>query len=236
MFEPGKWRCRNRACQFVNFARNTKCLDCGARRGTGVPEALSSDDERVAAPSEVEWVCDFCGRANLPRETHCYMCTSPSDEFLQRQREQQLKERQKREEERRRSSRSRKREERRKQLEDKRARFKEAMSQDTKSMPCMPQKIGETRGSGRADASASKPTEASRSRAERSQLDTDKNKWDSDDEMFDEFGRRKRGRPAKVQAETAGSRPHASSLSAKQQAALDRLKGKTKALANVSRG
>mmetsp|Transcript_76593 Transcript_76593/g.212774 ORF Transcript_76593/g.212774 Transcript_76593/m.212774 type:complete len:264 (+) Transcript_76593:137-928(+) len=243
MFEPGKWKCPNPACSVVNYKRNIKCFSCGAKPGaSGWQDDDSSSEDCADKSPEEEWVCDFCGRRNTAKDTHCFLCTSPSDEFLERKREQKQKEQRRKQAERHRSSRSVEREKRKQEEEDKKARFKEAMSQDTKSMPCMPQKLGETRGSGMKIEGApllklDRHREAGRGLQDKQSQEKERLRWDSDDEAYDEFGRRKRTQKGiDPDAKAGGARSQGSSLSAKQQAALERLQSKAKKPSNVIGG
>lgn len=197
-------------------------------------------------PEEL-WVCNFCGHTNREKETHCLICTCPSDEAVEQIRQDKMRERKKKEEEKRRresrNSSSVEREVRKKKEQEKKQRFQVAMSQDSKSMPCMPQRIGEARFAQRASDGGFRPEGASlstfmaRTGQERRTGEADRRQWDSDDEAYDDFGRLKKKRRAVPGSEGDGGTSASgsgvvsaggSSLSAKQQAALARLQNKAK--------
>lgn len=223
MFEPGKWKCPR--CQGKNYKRNTSCFSCGWSKD----ESSSGGEDEVNA---LRWTCNVCGHANNAKESHCLKCTCPSDETVEQIRqeryEQRYEQRERKAKECRRSSVSAERVKRKAEEEEKRLRFQEAMSQDTKSMPCIPQRLGEARSSMLKGIEGYPPPRfPQRSDASVSLRNTDdKKEWDSDNEAYDEFGRLKRCKRAKDEAPGGGQKARASALSARQQAALERLQSK----------
>ncbi|XP_060966830.1 uncharacterized protein LOC133029077 [Cannabis sativa] len=68
--KKGDWLCPK--CDFMNFARNTACLQCDAKR-----------PKRQLLPGE--WECPQCNFLNYRRNTECFHCDCkrPHDEFLE---------------------------------------------------------------------------------------------------------------------------------------------------------
>merc|ERR1712124_72549 len=116
--------------------------------------------------------------------------------MLWKMKNQEKEKKRKKEEEKRRSSRSIEREKRRKDEEERRMKFyNEAMSQNSKSMPCMPQKLGEARGSGKLPEDLMPRSRTGGSFSDQKQdAHDEKVQWNSGDEAYDEFGRLKRSK------------------------------------------
>merc|ERR1712187_598607 len=96
------------------------------------------------------WDCNYCGAVNLAQPTHCYRCSSPSEEFLEQQKLEREEQRLKETIAKNRSSRSRERSRERKEYAERKAAFIKRMDEDNskaKDRPCMPQRIGEARNS-----------------------------------------------------------------------------------------
>eukprot|EP00928_Gymnodinium_smaydae_P042649 TRINITY_DN28687_c0_g7_i1.p1 TRINITY_DN28687_c0_g7~~TRINITY_DN28687_c0_g7_i1.p1 ORF type:complete len:267 (+),score=47.85 TRINITY_DN28687_c0_g7_i1:127-927(+) len=247
MFEPGKWKCPRPKCQVVNWARRSQCFACGAMpKEGGWLDCDSSDEEAAGSKAKVAeeepeepWVCNFCGRENAMKDSHCFLCTSPSDEYLERIKFEKRRHMEQEKSMRNRSSRSVERDKQRVAEAERKLKFEREMNRDGKYRPCMPQRAGEARG-------ARRPVpERERSRVDISvglnsgsfsdqisptkavERDTDKIQWNSDEEDVDDFGRRKRGK-AKSTEDAADASKGSGRLSAKQrqQAALQRLQNK----------
>lgn len=75
--KKGDWLCQK--CDFMNFAKNTMCLQCDAKR-----------PKRQLLPGE--WECPQCNFLNYRRNVVCFHCEHkrPQDEFM----ESQMRERQ----------------------------------------------------------------------------------------------------------------------------------------------
>ncbi|CAN6468747.1 unnamed protein product [Victoria cruziana] len=73
--KKGDWLCPK--CDFMNFAKNTVCLQCDARR-----------PKRQLLPGE--WECPQCNFLNYRRNMACFHCDHkrPPDEFLEKQLDQ----------------------------------------------------------------------------------------------------------------------------------------------------
>ncbi|KAF3779320.1 Zinc finger protein [Nymphaea thermarum] len=73
--KKGDWLCPK--CDFMNFAKNTECLQCDARR-----------PKRQLLPGE--WECPQCNFLNYRRNMACFHCDHkrPPDEFLENQLQQ----------------------------------------------------------------------------------------------------------------------------------------------------
>lgn len=249
MFAPGRWLCPRPSCRVKNWGTRTNCFKCKAKpqgKGQGWISEASSEDEaekekqlqelhtleatRVAMPL---WVCNYCGSPNVAESTHCYSCTTPSDEYLEVIRAEQEEKRQREETERGRSSRSIEREREEKEAKEKRARFLKYMDDDGRDRACMPQRgakpggqlaVGHVPEVGIVRQSTQTQPSSMRIAATKDE----KVDWNSDDEAYDEFGRRKRRTPSTAQT-SDGERSKKDSKSAKQQAALARLKGRATA-------
>merc|ERR1711974_96906 len=106
---------------------------------------MGSDEEHPkldpvqARALEPKWVCNYCGNNNQMSATHCFLCTSPSDEYLEQMKEEEEEKRERKRAEERRSSRSVERERKRKEDAEKRARFIKYMDEDGRERPCVPQ-------------------------------------------------------------------------------------------------
>ncbi|KAG0501599.1 hypothetical protein HPP92_001671 [Vanilla planifolia] len=70
--KKGDWLCTK--CDFMNFAKNTVCLQCDAKR-----------PKRQLLPGE--WECPKCNFLNYRRNMSCFQCehTRPPDEFTENQ-------------------------------------------------------------------------------------------------------------------------------------------------------
>lgn len=70
--KKGDWLCSK--CDFMNFAKNTVCLQCDAKR-----------PKRQLLPGE--WECPKCNFLNYRRNMSCFQCehTRPPDEFTENQ-------------------------------------------------------------------------------------------------------------------------------------------------------
>lgn len=73
--KKGDWLCPK--CDFMNFAKNTVCLQCDAKR-----------PKRQLLPGE--WECPDCNFLNYRRNMACFHCEHkrPPDEFMENQRQE----------------------------------------------------------------------------------------------------------------------------------------------------
>ncbi|KAL2545876.1 Ran BP2/NZF zinc finger-like superfamily protein [Forsythia ovata] len=68
--KQGDWICPK--CQFLNFARNIKCLRCDGLCQERLRK-LSEDQDHLP-PKKGDWICDKCNFLNFARNTRCLQC------------------------------------------------------------------------------------------------------------------------------------------------------------------
>ncbi|KAL8464370.1 hypothetical protein ACS0TY_034047 [Phlomoides rotata] len=66
--KPGDWVCTK--CNFMNFARNVKCLKCEAER----PRSASTGGIEM---KKGDWNCAKCSGLNFARNRQCFRCQAP---------------------------------------------------------------------------------------------------------------------------------------------------------------
>lgn len=73
--KKGDWVCQK--CNFMNFSRNRKCLNCEE-------DGPKSDDPRTFEMKEGDWICTECNFMNFSRNTTCRECKTEGPERVKR--------------------------------------------------------------------------------------------------------------------------------------------------------
>ncbi|CAH9107946.1 unnamed protein product [Cuscuta europaea] len=68
--KPGDWLCTN--CNFLNFARNIKCLRCNGLSQERLHNLRSEQDNLPLKKGD--WICDKCNFLNFAKNTRCLQC------------------------------------------------------------------------------------------------------------------------------------------------------------------
>lgn len=68
--KQGDWICPK--CQFLNFARNVKCLRCDGLFQERL--RMLSEAQDHLPPKKGDWICDKCNFLNFARNTRCLQC------------------------------------------------------------------------------------------------------------------------------------------------------------------
>ncbi|XP_054823085.1 uncharacterized protein LOC129321377 isoform X2 [Prosopis cineraria] len=68
--KQGDWLCPK--CNFLNFARNIKCLSCDGFFQERIKQ-LQNDQEHLPL-KKGDWICDKCNFINFARNTRCFLC------------------------------------------------------------------------------------------------------------------------------------------------------------------
>ncbi|CAH9107913.1 unnamed protein product [Cuscuta epithymum] len=68
--KPGDWLCTN--CNFLNFARNIKCLRCNGISQERLHNLRSEQDNLPLKKGD--WICDKCNFLNFAKNTRCLQC------------------------------------------------------------------------------------------------------------------------------------------------------------------
>merc|ERR1712008_23174 len=162
------------------------------------------------------WDCNYCGSFNKMTMTHCHNCSTPSEEFMEEEKERKRQKADRR-------SVSVEREKKQEEADQRKVMYLKYMNGDDRDRPCMPQRLGETRNK------QDKYIEGALARHRETLKDTqdagpvpmfrdnsptpkgknaenERRQWDSDDEAYDEFGRRKRSKKSQTNSQEDSSR------------------------------